>query len=139
MPENGHDGILESVFFMEKKQFLAIARRFFKEKGCQIIKNSRFVYQTVKFDVEFQMMRSNFGEYYYLQYYFYFHEMGIYYPTPLFSATGRVERLMQSSEIYYWDIEPEEFSKCLEAAFDEELKPINRPWFAIYCVSLEDE
>lgn len=109
---------------MDKKQFLSISRRFFKEKGCQIIKNSRFIYQAEKFDVEFQMMHSNFGEYYYLQYYFYFHEMGIFYPTPLFSATGRVERLMQSSEIYYIDIKPEEFSKRLEEAFDKELKPI---------------
>ena len=109
---------------MDKKQFLSISRKFFKEKGCQIIKNSRFIYQTEEFDVEFQMMHSNFGEYYYLSYYFYLHGMGSYYPTSDECASGRVSDLMSTPEIYYLDIEQDDFSKRLERVFDEELKPI---------------
>ncbi len=110
---------------MDKKQFLLIARNFFKEKGCQIIKNSRFIYQSEAFDVEFQMMHSNFGEYYYLSYYFYSHGMGSYYPTSDECASGRVSDLMSTPEIYYLDIEQDDFSKRLERVFDEELKPIS--------------
>ena len=108
---------------MDKKQFLSIAREFFREKGCQIIKNSRFIYQEPDFDVEFLMFHSNYGEYYYLEYFFYLHGMDSYYPKSLESSSGRV-KVMEKWEIEYLEINPEVFAERLEKAFDAVLKPI---------------
>ena len=108
---------------MEKKQFLSIAREFFREKGCQIIKNSRFIYQEPDFDVEFEMTHSNFGEYYYLDYFIYLHGANIFYPKSMPYTSGRL-KVMKTNEIYYLDIDPSIFAKRLEKAFDAVLKPI---------------
>ena len=108
---------------MEKKQFLSIAREFFREKGCQIIKNSRFIYQEPDFDVAFEMTHSNFGEYYYLDYFIYLHGANIFYSKSPPYTSGRL-KVMKTNEIYYLDIDPSIFAKRLEKAFDAVLEPI---------------
>ena len=108
---------------MEKKQFLSIAREFFREKGCQIIKNSRFIYQGLDFDVKFEMTHSNFGEYYYLDYFIYLHGANIYYSKSLSCTSGRL-KVMKTYEIYYLEIDANIFAQRLEKAFDAVLKPI---------------
>lgn len=110
---------------MEKNKLLSITRKFFKEKGCQIIKRTSWVYQTESFDVEFHMLHSYFGQYYYLDYYFYLHGIGAYYPDSSFSASGRVNDLMDTPEIYYLEVDPNDFAQRLERAFNEELLPIS--------------
>ena len=108
---------------MEKKQFLSISRNFFRENGCQIIKGSRFIRQMATFDVEFQMMHSNFGEYYYLQYYFYLHGANSCYPTTWACSSSRI-KVMDTWEIYYLEIDPNDFLAKLEKAYSDTLKPV---------------
>ena len=108
---------------MEKKQFLSIAREFFREKGCQIIKNSRFIYQEPDFDVKFEMTHSNFGEYYYLNYFIYLHGANIFYSKSASCTSGRV-KVMETYEMFYLEIDPNVFARRLEKAFDAVLKPI---------------
>jgi len=54
---------------MEKKEFLDVSREYFKSIGFQILKKSKFFYESEELVLQVYMNHSNFSEQYYVDYY----------------------------------------------------------------------
>lgn len=53
---------------MEKKEFLDVSREYFKSIGFQMLKKSKFYYESEELVLQVYMNHSNFSELYYIDY-----------------------------------------------------------------------
>lgn len=55
---------------MDKKEFLDVSREYFRSIGFQILKKSKFYYDSDKLTLRVDLFHSNYGEYYCVEYVF---------------------------------------------------------------------